>query len=194
MHIKKNNWNMNSISVLVKMHARHLRIWLYLHQHKLPSENKAQLISGSLICLDENEFLIDLVVRGIMQEYEVARWTAVDVFAGGQQAAMVAGVSHRQQGTAPGCHKWRIPGELRAAVARRHHHTARIMLLAADLTLSHLCTPAWFAIALQIISFHLPVTQTLLKISQLWEILFDMKPIFWFFHLWQKISRGLKHQ
>lgn len=72
MHIKKNNWNTNSISVLVKMHARHLRIWLYLHQHKLPSENKAQLISGSLICLDENEFLIDLVVRGIMQENEVA--------------------------------------------------------------------------------------------------------------------------
>lgn len=47
MHIKKNNWNTNSISALVKMHARHLRIWLYLHQHKLPSENKAQLISGS---------------------------------------------------------------------------------------------------------------------------------------------------
>lgn len=36
-----------------------------------PSENKAQLISGSLICLDENEFLIDLVVRGITQEYEM---------------------------------------------------------------------------------------------------------------------------
>lgn len=43
-----------------------------MHQHKLPSEKKAQLISGSLICLDENEFLIDLVVRGIMQEYEMA--------------------------------------------------------------------------------------------------------------------------
>lgn len=64
----------------------HLRIWLHVHQHKLPSENKAQLISGSLICLDENEFLIDLVVRGIMQEYEMAghsHWIAVEVFAGG---------------------------------------------------------------------------------------------------------------
>lgn len=120
MHIKKNNWNINSISGLVKMHARHLRIWLYLHQHKLPSENKAQLISGNLICLDENECLIDLVVRRIMQEYEAAGCSHSGLL---WRCVLVARAGRNGGEGFPQTASSSIPGELRGPVARRHHNT-----------------------------------------------------------------------
>lgn len=167
---------MNSISALVKMHARHLRIWLYLHQHKLPWENKAQLISGSLICLDGNEFLIDLVVRRIMQEHEAAGcshsgllWRCVLV-ASRQQCWPVSHTHSKEQ-------------DPRGAEGTSCQETPQHrVLLATDLAPSYLCTLAWFATALQIISFNLPITQTWLKTGSFEKFhLFDMKPIFWFF-------------
>lgn len=143
MHIKKNNWNTNSISVLVKMHARHLRIWLYLHQHKLPSENKAQLISGSLICLDENEFLIDLVVRGIMQENEVAGcshsgllWRCLLVASRQEWCRVFSTDSKQRCQTVTGGES---RGELRGPGARRHRHTESSLQQTSDPFLP-LCT------------------------------------------------------
>lgn len=161
MHIKKNNWNTNSISVLVKMHARHLRTWLYLHQHKLPSENKAQLISGSLICLDENEFLIDLVVRGIMQENEVAGcshsgllWRCLLVASRQEWCRVFSTDSKQRCQTVTGGESWgswgdQVPGDI-ATLSLPCNRPQ---------TPSYLCALAWFATTLQIISFNLPITQ-----------------------------------
>lgn len=161
MHIKKSNRNKKSISVLVKVHGRHLRIWLHVRQHKLPSENKAQLISESLMCLDENEFLIDLVVRGIMQEYEMAGhsrsallWRCLLV-ASRQEQWHVFSKSNKEQCQAVtgrgSLGSWR--DELPRDITISSLHSQESVSCNRPQTPSCICIPACFAIILQIISF-----------------------------------------
>lgn len=115
---------------------------------------------------------------------------AVEVFAAGQQAGMVGSIFHRQQGAVMGGGSqgsWgdQLPAEDITTLSPPCHRPP---------TPSYLCTLAWFATSLQIISFNLPVTQTLLKIASFEKLYLIRSPfsLRQAFHLWQKTSRSLE--
>jgi len=181
-----------------------------VHQHKLPSENKAQLISRSLICLDENEFLITWLSEGLRRKM---KWqgTHTTECCGGVcwlRAGRTSDcVFHRQQGGVPGCRRRKFPRGCRdwlpGHIAISSLHSQDNVPCDRPWTPSYVCIPACFATILQIISFTISqISLTLTGNYQLRETLFNMKPIFSFFsanilpltEIWQRHQASVKIQ